>query len=146
MPDPQDSLAWEATFDRTFSAGSHLLTLRVGEFERDFPFQVTGSGLVLDGFSFPNPFSEGTNIVYALNLTVDAGKIEIYNVSGRLIRTFRFPQDKLGAATFANPHSIYWDGRDLAGDLVANGTYIYIIMVERNGEKVNITGKSVRLR
>ena len=146
VPDPQDSLAWEATFDRTFSAGSHLLTLRVGEFERDFPFQVTGSGLVLDGFSFPNPFSEGTNIVYALNLTVDAGKIEIYNVSGRLIRTFRFPQDKLGAATFANPHSIYWDGRDLAGDLVANGTYIYIIMVERNGEKVNITGKSVRLR
>lgn len=146
VPDPQDSLAWEASFDRTFLAGSHLLTLRVGGFERDFPFQVTGSGLAIDGFSFPNPFGEGTNIVYALNLPVDAGKIEIYNVSGRLMRTFRIPRDKLGAATFANPHSIYWDGRDTAGDLVANGTYLYIIMVERNGEKVDLTGKSVRLR
>ena len=146
VPDPQDSLSWEASFDRTFSAGSHLLTLRIGEFERDFPFQVTGSGLVLDGFSFPNPFGEGTNIVYALNLPVDAGRIEIFNVSGRLIRTFLIPSDKLEAATFANPHSIYWDGRDMAGDLVANGTYLYVIMVERNGEKVDITGKSVRLR
>jgi hypothetical protein len=146
VPDPQDSLSWEASFDRTFSAGSHLLTLRVGEFEKDFPFQVTGSGLVLDGFSFPNPFDEGTNIVYALNLSVDSGRIEIYNVSGRLIRSFDIPLDKLGAATFANPHSVYWDGRDMAGDLVANGTYLYIIMVERNGEKVDLTGKSVRLR
>ena len=146
VPDPQDSLLWETSFDRTFSAGSHLLTLRVGEFEKDFPFQVTGSGLVIDGFSFPNPFDDGTNIVYALNLPVDSGKIEIYNVSGRLIRSFDIPLDKLGAATFANPHSIYWDGRDMAGDLVANGTYLYVIMVERNGEKVDITGKSVRLR
>jgi hypothetical protein len=146
VPDPQDSLAWETSFDRTFSAGSHLLTIRVGEFEKDFPFQVTGSGLVLDGFSFPNPFSEGTNIVYALNLPVDAGKIEIFNVSGRLIRSFRISRDKLDAATFANPHTVYWDGRDMAGDLVANGTYLYVIMVERNGEKVDLTGKSVRLR
>jgi len=146
VPDPRDSLSWEASFDRTFSAGGHLLTLRVGEFEKDFPFQVTGSGLILDGFSFPNPFSEGTNIVFALNLPVDAGKIEIFNVSGRVIRSFRIPPDKLGAATFANPHSIYWDGRDMAGDLVANGTYLFVIMVERNGEKVDLTGKSVRLR
>ncbi len=146
VPDPQDSLSWETSFDRTFSAGSHLLTVRVGEFEKDFPFQVTGSGLVLDGFSFPNPFSDGTNIVFALNLPVDAGKIEIYNVSGRLIRSFRITPDKLDAATFANPHSVYWDGRDMAGDLVANGTYLFVIMVERNGEKVDLKGKSVRLR
>ncbi len=67
-------------------------------------------------------------------------------MSGRLIRTLRIPRDELGAATFANPHSIYWDGRDMAGDLVANGTYLYVIMVERSGEKIELTGKSVRLR
>jgi hypothetical protein len=146
VPDPQDSLTWEAAFDWTFSSGSHVLTIRIGEYMKDFSFQVTGNELFLSGFNFPNPFREGTNIVYALNLPVESGTIEIYNVSGRLIRKFDIPQSKLDAATFAAPHSIYWDGRDMAGDFIANGTYLYVIRVERDGTTLDITGKCVHLR
>jgi flagellar hook assembly protein FlgD len=76
---------------------------------------------------------------------VDFGRIDIFNVSGRLIRILKIPRDKLGAANFPAPHSIYWDGRDLAGDTVANGTYIYMIRIDRNGESITINGKSVKL-
>ena len=146
VPDQQDSLVWQADFQRTFSAGRHLLTVRVGEFMKDFAFEVTGGDLLIETFNFPNPFTDGTNIVYTLNLPVDLGSIEIYNVSGVLIRTLDIPRFKLDAATYANPHSIYWDGRDVTGDLVANGTYIYVIRMERAGASFDISGKSVRLR
>jgi flagellar hook assembly protein FlgD len=79
-------------------------------------------------------------------MPVDSGSIEIYNVSGVLIRTLDIPRYKLDAATYANPHSIYWDGRDMAGDLVANGTYIYVIRIEWAGSSLDVSGKSVRLR
>ncbi|HVO77225.1 MAG TPA: FlgD immunoglobulin-like domain containing protein, partial [Candidatus Bathyarchaeia archaeon] len=145
VPDQRDSLRWEAVFPRTFTSGLHVLTLRTGDFSRDFTFNVTGSGLVVDSFSFPNPFRKETNIVYSLNLAVENVTIDIYNVSGILIRQLVLPPDKLNAASLARPHSVLWDGRDLAGDRVANGTYIYVLHVRRAGETVDIKGKSVKL-
>jgi hypothetical protein len=145
VPDPQDSLRWEAEFIRTFPSGRRVLTVQVGEHSMDFEFTVSGDDLELEAFNFPNPFAGGTNIVYTLNLPVDAGRIEIFTVSGTKIRTITLPHDMLDAASFLSPHSVYWDGRDLAGDRVANGTYLYVVQVERRGEGLNITGKCVKL-
>lgn len=145
VPDRQDSLHWETVFSRTFPSGRRVLSVHVGEYSKDFEFHVTGDDLVVEAFNFPNPFRDGTNIVYTLNLPVDAGTIEIYNVSGLLIRTLRLPGSKLDASNFLTPHSIYWNGRDMAGDPVANGTYIYVLKVDRGGSTVDIKGKSVKL-
>ena len=35
--------------------------------------------------------------------------------------------------------------RDLAGDRVANGTYIYVLRVRRGAQTIDIKGKSVKL-
>ncbi len=145
VPDSQDSTLWEARFTQTLAAGNHVLTVAVGEFEADYPFSVGGSGLVMDAFNFPNPFDGGTNICYSLNVDADAGIIMIYNVSGILIREVTLPRDLLGAAPPGAPNAYWWDGRDLAGDNVANGTYIYMIEIEKDGGKVSYTGKAVRL-
>jgi len=141
----QDSLHLEASFQRTLTSGLHVFTVRAGDFSRDFTFNVTGNGLVVDAFSFPNPFSRETNIVYSLNLAVEEVTVDIYTVSGLLIRTLDMPTDKLAPASLARPHSVLWDGRDLAGDRVANGAYIYVIHVRRSGETIDIKGKSVKL-
>lgn len=144
--DPQDSLRWEASFGWKFNAGPHILTVQVGEFAEDFAFTVAGSGLVVDTFNFPNPFSGGTNIAFLLNLPADRGKIKIFNVSGRLIRTLHIPTSELDARPYYwDPNSVYWDGRDLAGDRIANGTYIYVIQLEKGGSSVNVDGKCVKL-
>jgi hypothetical protein len=145
VPDPGDSLHWEATFQRSLSSGLHVFTVRVGDFSRDFTFNVTGSGLAVSAFSFPNPFSSSTNIVYSLNLAAQEVSIDVYTVSGLLIRRLPIPSDGLGPASLARPHSVLWDGRDDAGDRVANGTYIYVIRVRRSGDTVDIKGKSVKL-
>jgi hypothetical protein len=145
VPDPADSLRWEASFERTLPAGTRVFTIRAGEFSRDIVFTVTGDELVADAFNFPNPFRGETNIVYSLNLAADAGRINIYNVSGILVRSFVLTPHQLRAASFVSPHSIVWDGRDLVGDRVANGTYIYVLRIERGGRSVDITGKSVKL-
>jgi len=145
VSDQRDSLHLEASFQRTLTSGLHVFTVRAGDFSRDFTFNVTGNGLVVDAFSFPNPFSRETNIVYSLNLAVEGVTIDIYTVSGLLIRTLDMPADKLSPASLARPHSVLWDGRDLAGDRVANGTYLYVIHVRRSGETIDIKGKSVKL-
>lgn len=146
MVDPDDSLRWETEFYReNLPGGGHVLTVQVGEFAQDFVFLVTGTDVVMDSFCFPNPFREGTNIVYTLNLPINSGMIDIYNVSGIRIRTITLPYDQLDAASYLDPHSIYWDGMDFAGDPVANGTYIYVIQVTKGGSEVTVKGKSVKL-
>ncbi|MBN1163008.1 MAG: hypothetical protein JXB45_00380 [Candidatus Krumholzibacteriota bacterium] len=145
-PDPQDSSRWAAEFNQKLSAGGHTLTVLVGNYTKDFRFTVTGDDLVMDTFNFPNPFSGGTNICYTLNLDGDAGEIDIYNVSGRLIRSFDIPRNQLVAATNIRvPNRIFWDGRDLAGDRVANGTYIYVIRIWKDGSEVTLRNKLVKL-
>ncbi|UCF04485.1 MAG: hypothetical protein JSV33_11165 [bacterium] len=145
VPDPEDSLHWEAAFRYTFSAGDQKLTVKVGDFLKDFFFTVTGDQLEMESFAFPNPFSEGTNIVYTLNLPVEAGSIDIYNVSGTHIRRFELESRELDAALYPLPNSVYWDGRDSAGDRIANGTYIYFLQVVLGGTELTMTGKCVKL-
>jgi hypothetical protein len=144
-PDAQDSTRWEAAFSENLAAGGHVLTVVVGDYEADYPFTVSGSGLVLDAFNFPNPFVDGTNICYSLNLPADSGIIRIFNVSGVLVKEIRMPRDRLGAASRGAPNTVWWDGRDFIGDRVANGTYIYVIDVEKDGRTISHTGKAVRL-
>ena len=145
VSDPQDSTGWDARFTLSLAAGDHVLTVAVGEYETDYPFSVGGSGLVMDAFNFPNPFDDGTNICFSLNIEADAGIIRIYNVSGILIREIVIPQNLLGAAYPDAPNAVWWDGRDLAGDRVANGTYIYVIDIEKDGGTLSYTGKAVCL-
>ena len=77
---------------------------------------------------------------------MDSGRLDIYNVSGTLIRSYRLRPNMLGAATFDSPNSLFWDGCDSAGDRVANGTYIYLLRFERNGKTTEVTGKAVHLK
>ncbi len=145
VPSAEDSLHWEASFERTFAPGRRVLTVVSGRFSKDFVFMVAGDKLEIRSFNFPNPFSRETNIVYTLNLDADSGKLEIYNVSGVVVRTMTLGSRDLNAASYIAPHSIVWDGRDDSGDRVANGTYIYMLNFERKGERVDFKGKIVKL-
>jgi len=142
---PNRPLFWTAVFQRTLTSGLHVFTVTVGDFSRDISFNVTGDDLVASVFSLPNPFSRETSIVYSVNLAVESVSIDIYTVSGVLIRSLVPPPGGLGPASFARPHAVLWDGRDLAGDRVANGTYLYVIHIRRSGESIDLEGKSVKL-
>jgi hypothetical protein len=68
----------------------------------------------------PNPFSRSTTIRYDLPRSA-ATEIRIYDVSGRLVRTFA------NASEPAGRQQLHWDGRDSRGRDVSAGVFLYVI-------------------
>jgi hypothetical protein len=70
------------------------------------------------GQSHPNPFNPHTQITMSFP-EATSWSLDIYNVSGQLVRTFD------GQVDGASYVPIVWDGRNRAGEPVAPGVYLY---------------------
>lgn len=106
-------------------------------------FEIVEEGVyaVSDVFNFPNPFAEGTNFVFQVTNPA-AARLAVFNVSGT-----RVWEKRLEAAAGFN--SVWWDGRDAAGDRLANGTYLYVLEVDFRDayhREERVEGKAVLLR
>ncbi len=105
---------------------------------------VNDNELVLrDVFNYPNPFASNTTFTFNQNLIqpIDV-KIRIYTIAGRMIREI----EQHGISDrFV---TIDWDGRDQDGSSIANGTYLYKVIVKTlDGERsTSITGKLAVIR
>ncbi len=81
--------------------------------------------LIRNVYNYPNPFSSNTTFTFQQNLNTFLDvKIKIYTVAGRLIR--RIERNGISDKFV----TVEWDGRDQDGDLIANGTYLYKIIVK----------------
>ena len=87
---------------------------------------------------FPNPFSGETYFFYTLSRGAREVDLSIYTVSGRLIFEGDMP-----ATTGYNQY--LWDGRDMALDRVANGTYLYRIVAKAGSRERESTGWVVKI-
>ena len=75
--------------------------------------------------NFPNPFNPETWIPYQLSQATEV-KIDIYNVSGHLIRSLDVGWQPVGS--YMTPSSAaYWDGKNAVGERVASGIYFYTL-------------------
>jgi uncharacterized repeat protein (TIGR01451 family) len=75
------------------------------------------------GLRYPNPSNPDTWIPF--QLAEDARvKIEIHDVTGRLVRTLNLGQCPAGYY-LDKSKAAYWDGRNEAGESVASGIYFY---------------------
>jgi hypothetical protein len=98
---------------------------------------------LLDVFNYPNPFSHKTNFTFVLSTVPEELTIRIYAVSGRLLKVIRRSADDL---TVGFNKSIEWDGRDEDGDLVANGVYLYKVILKKDGKSETNTNKLAIVR
>ncbi len=78
--------------------------------------------------NFPNPFNPETWMPYQLNKATEVA-IQIYDISGRLVRTLELGWQKRGAYMTASS-AAYWDGKNEAGEPVASGTYFYTLRAQ----------------
>ena len=86
--------------------------------------------------NLPNPFSNKTVIRFSIGQRAE-GNLTIYDVAGRLVREWN-----LHSAYSILPTGIVWDGKDLHGDEVPGGIYLYTLTSGASSE----TKKLILLR
>jgi hypothetical protein len=116
-----------------------IYTLRVANEDSPQPYEITfevvNESQITNFYPYPNPFSSSVRFVFTLTGAEipDEIKIQIMTVTGRVVREIL--QNELGAIRIGNNITEYaWDGRDEFGDQLANGVYIYRVMVRKNGQ------------
>ncbi len=89
-------------------------------------FQVATSDelTITDVFPYPNPFADAMAFTFRHNQSgpLDV-EVKVYTLAGRLIQSLE--QTSTGDRMVRLP----WDGRDREGDVLANGVYLYKLIV-----------------
>ncbi len=128
------TLRAKARFTPHLTDGDHWLEIFAKDVGNNYSyrrddFKVTSELKIFDVFNFPNPFTENTNFTFYLTRPADKITVKIFTTAGRLIQ--KIEQLENGAGY----QQIFWDGRDRDGDVLANGVYLYKIIVTANGEQ-----------
>jgi len=109
----------------------------------DFYVKST-TNLVIDKvYNYPNPMKDFTSFTFQHNFSVPlTAQIKIYTVSGKKIK------DIIRNNITDKFVIIDWDGKDNDGDYIANGIYIYkiIIKTEDGTYSTTSTGKIAKLK
>ena len=71
----------------------------------------------------PNPFSQTTEITFALNQTSRVD-VSIYNIKGELVKSFGTVMTNVDEEV-----SFHWNGKDNTGKSLSNGVYLYSVIV-----------------
>lgn len=97
-------------------------------------FEVINESSITNFYPYPNPFSSSTRFVFTLtgNEVPQDMKIQIMTVTGKVVR--EITKAELGHIRIGNNKTEYaWDGTDEFGDKLANGVYLYRIIL-KNGD------------
>jgi len=121
--------------------GDHTLSLKAwdvynnsSETEINFTVFDENQDLVIENvLNYPNPFINYTEFWFNHNSSTPLNvTIQIFTISGRLVKTILGTTDSNGNNSFSR--DFHWDGRDDFGDKVAKGVYIY---------KLNVRSESI---
>ncbi|MCI0596633.1 MAG: multicopper oxidase domain-containing protein [candidate division Zixibacteria bacterium] len=123
---PQDGVSpfpFDATAEPGYIWHCHILEHEDNEMMR--PYMVVAPSMAARAAgpepalgNYPNPFNPETQISFRLP---NAGKVDlrIFNLLGQEVRRL------VSGEKTAGEHTVRWDGRDAAGELVASGIYFY---------------------
>ncbi|MCF7858756.1 MAG: T9SS type A sorting domain-containing protein [Candidatus Cloacimonetes bacterium] len=91
--------------------------------------------------SFPNPakLSEGLNIQFSVNNTLQSVELKIHNIRGQLVKTI--VQEVSSKST-----TFVWDGTDNKNKNVSSGIYLMQIKANINGKKVKFYKKALMVK
>ncbi|MDB5256306.1 MAG: hypothetical protein JWM14_1001 [Chitinophagaceae bacterium] len=99
-------------------------------------FEVVNESTITNFYPYPNPFSTSCRFVFSLtgkDIPEDI-KIQIMTVSGKVVREIF--KSELGNIHIGDNITDYaWDGRDEFGDKLANGVYIYRVIIKNQNDK-----------
>ncbi|OUR91343.1 peptidase C25 [Flavobacteriales bacterium 34_180_T64] len=126
---------------RDLEPGLHTLTLKAWDVynnsstaEIQFVVHDKDENLVITNvLNYPNPFVNYTEFWFNHNSSdVLDVSIQIFTVSGKLVRTLNGQTTGGSKVTSSLSKDIVWDGRDDFGDKIGKGVYIYKLKVRSN--------------
>ncbi|WP_162052760.1 putative type IX secretion system sortase PorU2 [Pontibacter pamirensis] len=100
-------------------------------------FEVVSEAGVTNFYPFPNPFSSKTNFIFTLTGSTipEHIKIQILTVTGKVVKEIM--KEELGPLRIGNNKTEYaWNGTDMYGDKLANGVYLYRVVMSRMEEEM----------
>lgn len=100
-------------------------------------FLVSNEAKIINVYNYPNPTSGETHFTFKLTQIPDEIRIKIFTIAGRLVKELTLNSSQLRF----DFNKIYWDGRDEDGDLLANGVYLYKIIMQAGDKTEDITQK-----
>lgn len=143
----EENVSWTASPDNNFRVeyrperltdGTYLLTVEAEDVSGNASgvepyrvnFEVINDSKITEFYPYPNPFSTNMRFVFTLtgSEVPEDIKIQIMTVTGKVIRTIL--REELGPIRIGNNISEFrWDGTDEFGDRLANGVYLYKVMI-----------------
>ncbi|MBU3823069.1 type IX secretion system sortase PorU [Flavobacteriaceae bacterium XHP0103] len=126
---------------RDLEPGLHTLTLKAWDVynnssiaEIQFIVHDKDQELVINNvLNYPNPFVNYTEFWFNHNSSQPLDvSIQIFTVSGKLVRTLNGQTSGGGVVTSSLSRDIVWDGRDDFGDKIGKGVYVYKLTVHSN--------------
>jgi len=109
-----------------------------GKYEYKIQFEVVNEQQISYLMNYPNPFSTETKFVYTLTGSTPPSdvKIQILSITGKVVK--EITSAELGPLSVGrNQLTEYsWDGKDEFGDQLANGVYLYRVIVKEGNEQV----------
>jgi hypothetical protein len=108
---------------------------RSGQKPYEVHFRIINESAITHVVNYPNPFSTSTRFYYELtgSQLPDVFQLHIYTVTGRLIKVIDLKA--LGEVRIGRHLTSYaWDGTDEHGDRLANGVYLYRVVLKMPGD------------
>lgn len=139
----QAKLEWQPSFA---NSGRYALIVQAkdasgnaaAQIDYRINFEIITESLISNVFNYPNPFSTSTRFVYTLTGDEIPTQfiIQIMTVSGRIVR--ELTQNELGPLRIGTHQTEFaWDGTDTYGNRLANGVYLYrMIIKDQNGKEL----------
>jgi len=109
-----------------------------GAFEYRVMFDVYNKSMITNLLNYPNPFTTSTAFVFTLTGSeLPSGfRIQILTVTGKIVKEIL--KEELGPLRIGNNITEYkWDGTDMFGQPLANGVYLYRVITDIRGKKID---------
>jgi hypothetical protein len=105
-------------------------------------FVVSSETKLHQVYNYPNPFANETYFTFRLSQIPEEVKIRIYTIAGRMIKEIVRKSSELNY----DLNKIYWDGKDEDGDVIANGTYLYKMIIKDADKVESVTQKLSKVK
>jgi hypothetical protein len=118
--------------------GRDVVGNMAGDLEYRVRFNVINKPMISNLLNYPNPFTTSTAFVFTLtgSEVPQNIRIQIMTITGKIVR--EITKAELGPIHIGrNITEFKWDGTDMYGQRLANGVYLYRVLTNLNGKRLD---------